>query len=142
MEAGLDVTVHGVGWDQFLPPELIAGEFLSPAELPAAYASAGVVLNDHWADMAREGFLSNRLFDATATATRVLSDPATGISDVFGDVVRTAATESELVGILSGDRDVEFAARAERLALADRIAREHSFDARAAALIERVRTLR
>lgn len=142
VEGGLDVTVHGVGWEQFLPPELIAGEFVAPDDLPAAYASAGVVLNDHWPDMAREGFLSNRLFDATATATRVLSDPAAGISDVFGEVVRTAATESELVGILSGDRDVEFAARAERLALAERIAREHSFDARAAALIERVRALR
>lgn len=142
VEAGLDVAVHGVGWEEFLPPGLIAGEFVEPDDLPAAYASAGVVLNDHWPDMAREGFLSNRLFDATATATRVLSDPATGMSDVFGDVVRTAATGSELVGILAGDRDVEFAAREERRALAERIAREHSFDARAAALIERVRTLR
>lgn len=142
VEAGVDVRVHGVGWEQFLPPALIASEFVAPTDLPAAYASAGVVLNDHWSDMAREGFLSNRLFDATATATRVLSDPATGISDVFGDVVRTAETESELVGILRGDRDVEFSPRDVRLALADRIAREHSFDARAAQLIERVRSLR
>lgn len=142
VEAGLDVSVHGVGWEQFLPPERIAGEFVAPVDLPAAYASAGIVLNDHWPDMAREGFLSNRLFDATATATRVLSDPAEGMSDVFGDVVRTAATESELVRILSGNRDVEFASSEERLALAERIAREHSFDARASELIEKVRTLR
>lgn len=142
VEAGIDVAVHGVGWEEFLAPELIAGEFVPPADLPAAYASAGVVLNDHWPDMAREGFLSNRLFDAAATATRVLSDPATGIADVFGDVVRTAPTESELVGILSRDRDVEFASREARVALAERIARDHSFDARAAQLIEQVRTLR
>lgn len=142
VEAGIDVAVHGVGWEEFLAPELIAGEFVPAADLPAAYASAGVVLNDHWPDMAREGFLSNRLFDAAATATRVLSDPATGIADVFGDVVRTAATESELVGILSRDRDVEFASREARVALAERIARDHSFDARAAQLIEQVRTLR
>lgn len=142
VEAGLDVSVHGVGWEQFLPPERIAGEFVAPVDLPAAYASAGIVLNDHWPDMAREGFLSNRLFDATATATRVLSDPAEGMSDVFGDVVRTAATESELVRLLSGNRDVEFASSEERLALAERIAREHSFDARASELIEKVRTLR
>lgn len=142
VEAGLDVSVHGVGWEQFLPPERIAGEFVAPVDLPAAYASAGIVLNDHWPDMAREGFLSNRLFDATATATRVLSDPAEGMSDVFGDVVRTAATESELVRLLSGNRDVEFASSEERLALAERISREHSFDARASELIEKVRTLR
>lgn len=142
VEAGIDVQVHGVGWEEFLPQERIAGEFLDPADLPAAYASAGVVLNDHWPDMAREGFLSNRLFDAAATGTRVLSDPAAGMDEVFGDVVRTAGDAEELVAILRADREVAFPGREERRELAQRIAREHSFDARAAVLISRARELR
>ena len=142
VEAGVDVRIHGVGWQEFLAPELIASDFVDPADLPAAYAGAGIVLNDHWADMAREGFLSNRLFDATATGTRVLSDPAAGLAEVFGDVVRTASSPEEIVGILRGDPEAEFADRARRLDLAERIRREHSFDARAAVLIDRAQALR
>ena len=40
-------------------------------ELAAAYAGAGVVLNDHWDDMRAGGFVSNRLFDAVASGARV-----------------------------------------------------------------------
>lgn len=142
VEAGLEIDVHGVGWEEFLPVDRIAGEFLDPARLPAAYASAGVVLNDHWPNMAAEGFLSNRLFDVAATGARLASDPALGLSDVFGDVVRTAAGSEEWTALLSQDRDEAFASREARLDLAARIAREHSFDARAEILIDRARALR
>lgn len=142
LAAGVDLAVYGVGWDAYLPAGTVRGEFLPNGELPAAYASAGVVLNDHWPDMAREGFLSNRLFDAAATGTRVLSDPATGLDDVFGDVVRTYDSSEDLARILRAPREEAFPSVDERLALAARIAHEHSFDARAAVLIERARHLR
>jgi O-antigen biosynthesis protein len=142
VEAGLDLSVYGVGWEEYLPPDRISGSFIANPDLPAAYAAAGVVLNDHWPDMAAEGFLSNRLFDAAACGTRVLSDEATGLSDVFGDTVRTYADPAGLVGALQGDLDTAFPDRPARLALAERVARDHSFDARAAVLIERARELR
>jgi spore maturation protein CgeB len=138
LAAGIELSVYGVGWEAFLPPEQIQGEFISNVELPAAYAAAGVVLNDHWRDMAEQGFLSNRLFDATATGARVVSDEAAGLHDVFGETVRTYTDRQSLADLLSGPRDDAFPSRAERLDLAARIARDHSFDARAAVLIERV----
>ena len=141
-EAGLALSVYGVGWEEYLPPERISGAFIANPDLPAAYASAGVVLNDHWPDMAAEGFLSNRLFDAAACGTRVLSDEAVGLTDVFGDAVRTYADPAGLVDVLSGDLDAAFPDRAARLSLAGRIARQHSFDARAEVLIARARELR
>ena len=141
IDAGLDLRVYGVGWDAYLPAERIAGEFLPNDRLPAAYASAGIVLNDHWPDMAREGFLSNRLFDAAACAARVATDEAAGLADVFGDGLRTYRDADELVSILRAG-PAGFPDRPARLALADRIAREHSFDARAAVLIDHARWLR
>jgi glycosyltransferase involved in cell wall biosynthesis len=142
VEAGLDLDVFGVGWEQFLPPERIRGEFLANTDLPAAYAAAGIVLNDHWPDMAREGFLSNRLFDAAACGTRVLTDRATGLTDVFGDGLRTYADERDLVALLRRPREAVFPDRSARLALAKQVADHHSFDARAADLIARARELR
>jgi hypothetical protein len=142
LAAGVDLTVFGVGWEQFLPPERIAGDFIANDALPAAYAAAGVVLNDHWRDMAEQGFLSNRLFDSSATATRVLSDEAAGLAEVFGATVRTYDSPERLGALLAAPTEVAFPSRAERLDLADRVSREHSFDVRAAVLIERAVQLR
>lgn len=142
VEAGIDLTLYGVGWGEYLDERLIAGEFLPNDLLPVAYAGAGVVLNDHWHDMASSGFLSNRLFDAVASGTRVLSDRAAGLETVFGDAVRTYGHPADIADILREPRDQAFASRSTRLAEARRIAQEHSFDARAARLIERARELR
>lgn len=141
LEAGVDVTLYGVGWQEFVDPARIAGDFLPNVELPAAYASARVVLNDHWADMANQGFLSNRLFDAVATGTRVLSDEAVGLKDVLGDVVRVYNGVDELREILA-DPAAAFPSREVRLQAAERIARDESFDARAAVLVNRVLAIR
>jgi hypothetical protein len=140
--AGFAPRVYGVGWAEYLPPGDIAGPFIEHDDLPAAYASAGVVLNDHWPDMAAEGFLSNRLFDAAATGARVASDPAVGLADVFGDVVRTFTDAASLRALLE-DPQAAFPDEAARRDLAARIAREHAFDVRARDLIawaDQVRT--
>lgn len=140
ISAGSRPAVYGVGWDGLIDADLIKGEFLPNDQLPAAYAAAHLVLNDHWPDMATEGFLSNRLFDACATGTRVLSDRATGLAEVFGDVIRTYADPAQLAALLR-DRDA-FADRATRLAMAAEVARLHSFDARARVLLDRALQLR
>lgn len=136
-----DLAVFGVGWEEFLPAERIAGEFVANQALPAAYAGAGIVLNDHHQDMADSGFLSNRLFDAVASGARVLSDRAAGIEEVFGAGVVVFDDEDHLIRLLDQSAEVVFASRAERTEQAERIAREHSFDERARVLIERAERL-
>ena len=137
-----ELAVFGVGWEQFIPADRIAGAFMPNDALPAAYAGAGIVLNDHHSDMAQAGFLSNRLFDAVASGARVLSDEARGLHEIFGSVVVTFDDEDQLVRLLDQPMDQVFAGREERTRAARRIAEKHSFDARAAVLSERVRLLR
>ena len=134
LEAGLHLGLYGVGWQKFVDPSLISGEFLANDQLPAAYAAAEVVLNDHHAHMAELGFLSNRLFDTTATATRVISDRANGLDEVFGSYVRTYRSPEELRALVD-DRADAFPSYEARLDFARKIAAEHSFAARASALI-------
>ena len=133
--AGVPLGVYGVGWSEFIPAEFIRGEFLPNAELPSAYATAGVVLNDHWREMASDGFLSNRLFDAIASGSRVISDEAAGLHEVFGDAVVTYSSPEQLRELLHAPLDDVFESRQTRLDNAARIARDHGFDARAAELI-------
>lgn len=131
-----------MGWEEFIEVDRISGEFLDNDQLPAAYAGAGIVLSDHHPEMAADGFLSNRLFDAVATGARVVSDSAAGLEDVFGDAVVVFTDEDHLVDILHTPVDDTFPSRDRRVEVAMAIAREHSFDARAGVLINSVRELK
>ena len=132
---GAEVEVHGSDWERFLAPNLIASKTVANEDLGALYCSAGVVLNDHHDDMRRDGFLGNRLFDVTACAARLVTDEIDGLSEVFGDVVRTFHDETEM-GPLLADPESAFPSREARLALAEMVMREHSFDHRAEVLLD------
>lgn len=134
-----ELSVYGVGWEEFIDVGRISGEFLDNDDLPGAYAGAGIVLNDHHPEMAADGFLSNRLFDAVATGARVVSDSAAGLEDIFGDAVIVFTDEDHLVNILHAPVDDTFPSRDRRMETARTIATEHSFDARAGVFIESVR---
>lgn len=133
LAAGLPLAVYGDLWDGLLPDGVVVARSIPNTELSAAYAAAGVVLNDHWDDMREHGFLSNRLFDAVASGARVISDDVSGLAGLFGDSVRTYRDPEDLV-LLAGDREI-FGDAAARRATAERVRREHSFAARAEALV-------
>lgn len=136
--AGADLAVFGNGWEEFIDRKFIRARHLPNDEVPAAYRGARVVLNDHWADMSEHGFLSNRLFDAAACGAWIISDAVPGLMDVFGSTVETYSSVDDLTALLNGSGPTE----AERLALAERIASEHSFVERAHTLLNDVLRLR
>jgi len=135
LAAGVDLAVYGSGWTGLVPAGVLRGGHVPNAELASHYAAAGVVLNDHWDDMRVQGFLSNRLFDVTASGGRVVSDHVEGIEAVFGDAVRTFTQRAELQQMLRSGVASLFPPAAERALTAARIGAEHSFDARAARLL-------
>lgn len=130
---GADLKIYGHDWDRFAPESAIGGDHLPFAEVPAAYSSARIVLNDHWEDMRRCGFLSNRLFDATFAGARVVSDSVPNMSEVFGDLVQTYVDLPDLTTLLT-DRD-RWPSGAKRDAAIAELRLRHSFDARASTLL-------
>ncbi len=134
VEAGADLAIFGDGWDEFVDESFVRADHLDNADVPAAYRGARIVLNDHWADMARLGFYSNRLFDAVASGARVVSDPVDGLADVFGQAVRTYESVDELRELLSPEAE-GWPAEETLMENAARIAAKHSFEARAKTLL-------
>ncbi|OPX57798.1 MAG: hypothetical protein A4E25_02175 [Methanobacterium sp. PtaB.Bin024] len=84
-----DLAVYGAGWEGLIDKKYIKGEHIPNKELRKAYSSCKILLCDHWDDMRDKGFLSNRLFDASACGTFIISDKVKGIEDVFEDAVVT-----------------------------------------------------
>ncbi len=144
IETGTPLTVIGTGWDEWLPAAEVRVEAdrVANEELPALYASAGLVLNDHWEDMRVEGFVSNRIFDVLATGARLLTDEVAGLAEVLGDGLTTWSHLSEFAHLTGEPLEHHYPDEATRLALAERVVAEHSFDARAATLLETALNLR
>lgn len=135
---GADLRVHGPGWEALVPAESLGEASLTRAEVATAYASARVVLNDHWPDMAAGGFVSNRVFDVLASGGVVVTDEVAGLAEVLDvPTLAVARSRDELAVLL--DPSNAWPTAAERAAVASHIAAEHSFDARAAVLLEAAR---
>lgn len=141
IDAGLPLTVFGGNWDGLIPPEVVRGNYVPNEELGRLYASAKLVLSDHWPDMRRQGIVSNRVFDALAAGSLVISDAVGGLELLFGDLVPTFRSRQELAEIVRGllsdpvSRDA-LAGRGRELVL-----NGHTFDHRAERLVALLRPL-
>lgn len=133
--AGVPLELWGPRWREVGFGDALAGDYLDNARLPEAYASAGVVLSDHFPEMAEHGFINNRVFEAVASGARVISDPVEGLDRLFGGTVRTYDSVDELRRLFV-TRDSAFPSEAERRQIARAVSREHSFAARAQRLVE------
>ena len=103
------------------------------------YSSVGVLLTDHWDTMHEWGFVANRLFDALACETPVVSEDFPEIAELFQGAVLTYREPGDLEPLVR-------AALADRAAARERAARgrelivaRHTFDHRAAQLIDALR---
>jgi len=95
-----DLAVYGAGWEGLIDKKYIKGEHIPNKELRKAYSSCKILLCDHWDDMRDKGFLSNRLFDASACGAFIISDKVRGVEDVFGDIVVTYDDSDDLKNVI------------------------------------------
>ncbi len=114
LRGGHPPALYGAGW-QLVAPEHAVAEHVSPQRLRRVYSSCDVLLNDHWADMRRHGFIANRVFDALACEAFVLSDALPGLEQELPGTVETYRDADELLRKLDewlpAERDAERRAR-------------------------------
>lgn len=136
------IAVYGEHWEEFLPPEAVAGTYVPNEILRRYYRSAAWALNDHWGDMRDRGFVSNRVFDVLASGGRLLTDDVEGLDEITRTVLperglaRFSSAE-DLDAVLAGESGAWYDETSLR-ALSDYVRKEHSFGARAQVLLEDV----
>jgi hypothetical protein len=141
LQAGFDFRVFGRGWGNAIPSAYFGGDFIPNEMLAAYYGNGNIVLNDHWPDMAAEGFLSNRLFDAAAAGATIISDEADGLSAVFGELITICRSPEELrAAVAAAMREPRTDSEHSR-ALRQLILERHTFVHRAAEIIRIVHRL-
>ena len=130
----IPLELYGGGWEGILPPGAVRAPSVANADLPACYGSHLLLLNDHWDSMRNNGFLSNRLFDGSATGTPILTDPVAGLADVFGDTIAEADDADSFAAQIRSclETPTPWLARAARAR--EIVLNAHTFDHRAATL--------
>jgi glycosyltransferase involved in cell wall biosynthesis len=139
LAAGLRPAIYGSGWEPFVDPALIVRQYVPNEELPNVYSSIGVLLNDHWDTMREWGFVSNRLFDALACATPVISDDLPEIDELFEGAVLTYHDVDELRALVAATLSDRDAARARAERGRELVAAHHTFDHRVRELVGALR---
>jgi spore maturation protein CgeB len=139
--AGLPLTVYGGGWERRIDARFVRGVHFPNEELARLYASAKVVLNDHWPDMRDHGLISNRIFDALAAGAVVVSDPVAGLEEMFGDLVPTYGSSDELEQLVRGLLEDDSRRKELVHEAAELVAERHTFMNRAEVLMTHLRPL-
>ncbi len=141
IEQRLPLAIWGAMWEGIVPPELVHGTHIPNDRLAAAYAGAGVLLNDHWDAMRENGFLSNRLFDGSAAGAPILTDPVAGLAEVFGDTIPAVDSAEELAAEAKAILADSESARARARRARDIVLSAHTFAHRARTIVEVVEAL-
>ena len=96
LNENIDVTIFGPNYDNGISK----ADYLDNRILRKYYSSAKIVLNDTRDGMKEYGFISNRIFDASACGALVISDYVKEIEDIYGDSIPMWKTGEELVELV------------------------------------------
>lgn len=136
---GYGLSIYGGGWNKFVDETYIKAKSLPNRELHRYYSSCAILLNDHWSDMLAKGFVSNRLYDALACNTLVLTDTGQGVEEAVGDYIETFASEEEFKQKVSYLMTHPEARKEKTKGAREFILKEHSFDARVRTMMPVIR---
>ena len=142
LAGGIDVAVYGSRWEQFIPKVAIEGEHIPNNCLYQTYSNCQILLNDSWETMRDEGFLSNRLFDASACETFIISDRVAGLTEVFGEAIETYITIEELKDKVNYYLSHESERREKARKAKEMILENHTFDRRVEDILGAIDRLR
>jgi hypothetical protein len=136
LAAGLRPAIYGSGWERLVDPALVVADYVPNATLPVVYSSIGVLLTDHWEAMRAWGMVSNRVFDALACGTPVISDFLPEVRELFGDSVQMYRDSAELGALVDAALTVPVTAHQRATAGRQRVLAHHSFDHRAKTFLD------
>lgn len=141
LQSGTRLAIWGMGWAKHQAAQFLQGRYVENDKLGQLYRSASVVLCDHMPLMRETGYLSNRIYDALACGTPVICDGIADLDPAFSAFVHPCKDAQEFaaaIDAITASADKSWPARQK---LAQTLKREHSFDVRAAQIIEKAREL-
>lgn len=95
-----ELSIYGTRWEGMIPDKYIKGTWFPNNQLRKLYSSCDVLLNDHWDDMKKYGFINNRVFDALACKAVLINDDFDELKKVLPGVITYNGRE-ELLSLIN-----------------------------------------
>ncbi|MCM3616827.1 glycosyltransferase [Sutcliffiella horikoshii] len=83
VELNIPIQVWGSGWERWIDKKYIVDTYVRNEDLGKLYSKSQVILNDHWGDMKKYGFINNRTYDALACGLPIISDYHPALEKLF-----------------------------------------------------------
>ena len=141
MKKKIRATIFGTSWEKLLPEGMVAGEFINNEDLRKYYSGCKILVNDHWDDMAESGYISNRIFDALACGTVILTDKVRGIEEIFKEGLFYYENADDMEEKIYWITENYNKARSLAMNNAAGILKNHTFDNRAERILEVIREI-
>jgi len=135
-----ELGLYGLYWDDLLPKETITGNFIPNTSLNKAYSSCKILLNDHWENMRKNGFISNRIFDGFACGAFIISDNVEG-AEFLKDALIVYETPDELKNLIDYYLENEQERRKKALAGKNIVLAHHTFEKRVKEILKVINDL-
>lgn len=137
-----ELGLYGQHWEKFITKEYISDTYIPNHELNKLYSSCKILLNDHWQDMAKNGFVSNRIFDGLASGAFIISDEFEDSKKLFGDFLVTYSDKKQLKKLIdyyieNEDERIEKARMGRKIVL-----NNHTFEKRAEEILELIKNFK
>lgn len=136
-----DLAIIGAGWEGLIPGHFVNQDRVPNDCLSTLYRCAKFVLSDHWNDMRAHGFISNRIFDATAAGARIVTDDVPGIRALFGETIGVFKDAKSFRNEIDRLEKDERRLAAGRKRLSHKVRTMHNFDARIRQLLRIVENI-
>lgn len=141
-EGGVEVRLWGDGWRDTEVSKWVVGDRVGNEDLFQIYQNSEIVLNDQTRTMTRSGLISNRIFDALACGTPVITTPVGELPDEFSDFVEEVSNAEEFSQAYDKIRNETAEQKETRRLFALRMRSEHSFDDRALKIVSKIREIK
>lgn len=132
------LRLHGSHWDQS-PEEIFRKSWqglLPKNEIATAYNSAKVVLASTIKDQAEAGMINNRIFEALACGSLVVSDWFPALDDLLGHVIYFANSSDDVQSLIQNVLSSEEKSFSRRSAARETVMASHTWDHRVIPLLE------
>lgn len=140
IERGLPLALYGAEWQGLVPDRYVQASHIPNDRLAAYYRAAQIVLNDHWPQMAAQGYVSNRIMDVGLAGGMVISDQFKG-SEIFMGHVVCCQTPAEVEEAIRHYLNDEPARQAKARGLHRLVSLHHQVDQRAEQILQTLRIL-
>ncbi|QFT88415.1 hypothetical protein FIU87_07150 [Bacillus sp. THAF10] len=136
VELNVPIKVWGNGWEQWIEKKYIIDTYVPNEDLGQLYSKSKVILNDHWEDMKKYGFINNRTFDALACGLPIISDYHPELEKLFPKGILFYNNKEELADCYKRIQNSYSDVKKTITSLTKKVREEFTFEQRVNELLE------